>query len=335
MEEATIKSTERVYLWDNLKVILMMLVVMTHSVNVYQLEGYDWIQYLWVFTMTYTMPLFMIISGFWYKPRKMSYSLKHFLYPCVLFSVINVSGGVECGAYPNGVILTKSGWAMWYIWALFIYNLITPVLKNVLGLKKLMLLSISITIIIGFLSISNNFFDVQRVINFYPYFLVGICLRRKEESVYLLNRKYKNVWITGFISIMLLYCGICYFKNGFCYGTGFMQYHGMSLIGFICKWSNFILCLLLSVLVIMAMPNRKIWFSQYGSRTMNVYMLHMSIIFPFCWLLMRPIMNEWYGYILYSCGVPMLCVLLFCKKIDYFMRPVLSLPDRIFRNAKI
>lgn len=134
---------------------------------------------------------------------------------------------------------------------------------------------------------------------------------------------------------MLLYCGICYFKNGFCYGTGFMQYHGMSLIGFICKWSNFILCLLLSVLVIMAMPNRKIWFSQYGSRTMNVYMLHMSIIFPFCWLLMRPIMNEWYGYILYSCGVPMLCVLLFCKKIDYFMRPVLSLPDRIFRNAKI
>lgn len=94
MEEATIKSTERVYLWDNLKVILMMLVVMTHSVNVYQLEGYDWIQYLWVFTMTYTMPLFMIISGFWYKPRKMSYSLKHYLYPCVLFSVINISGEI-------------------------------------------------------------------------------------------------------------------------------------------------------------------------------------------------------------------------------------------------
>ena len=84
---------DRIYLWDNLKVFLMMLVVMTHGVNIYQLEGYEWIQYLWVFIMTFTMPLFMIISGFWYKPRSNSYSLKHFLYPCLLFSAINISGG--------------------------------------------------------------------------------------------------------------------------------------------------------------------------------------------------------------------------------------------------
>lgn len=30
---------ERAYLWDNLKVILMILVVLTHSLNIYQLEG--------------------------------------------------------------------------------------------------------------------------------------------------------------------------------------------------------------------------------------------------------------------------------------------------------
>lgn len=34
---------ERVYLWDNLKVVLMMLVVITHSVNVYQLDGSYWV----------------------------------------------------------------------------------------------------------------------------------------------------------------------------------------------------------------------------------------------------------------------------------------------------
>ena len=84
---------DRIYLWDNLKVLLMMLVVMTHSVNIYQLEGYEWIQYLWVFIMTFTMPLFMIISGFWYKPRSASYSFQHFLFPCLLFSAINISGG--------------------------------------------------------------------------------------------------------------------------------------------------------------------------------------------------------------------------------------------------
>ena len=83
---------ERIYLWDNLKVMLMMMVVMTHSVNVYQLDGYEWIQYFWILIMTYTMPLFMMISGFWYKQRNTKYCLKHYLYPCLVFSVINIVG---------------------------------------------------------------------------------------------------------------------------------------------------------------------------------------------------------------------------------------------------
>lgn len=78
-----------------------MQVVMTHSVNVYQIQGDNWIQYLWCFIMTYSMPLFMIISGFWYKERSVSYSIKHYLFPCVLFSVINYVGG--------GIIRSLSG----------------------------------------------------------------------------------------------------------------------------------------------------------------------------------------------------------------------------------
>lgn len=241
-------------------------------------------------------------------------------------------GGVICGAYPDGVILTKTGWAMWYIWALFIYNIITPISINIIGSKSLTSLSILMSVFIGFIPVSNNFFDIQRVINFYPYFLVGVCLKKNDNEVYLLNKTHKRLWVNGFVFLMLLYCGICYFKNGFCYGTGFMQYHGMSLIGFIYKLSNFILCLLLSIIVVMVMPNRKIWFSKYGSRTMNVYMLHMSIIFPLCWLIMRPIMNEWYGYVLYILGAPILCAILFCKKIDSIMKPILSFPNKLCKD---
>lgn len=75
-----------------------MLVVMPHSVNVYQLDGLYWVQYLWIFIMTFTMPLFMMISGFWFKPRALDYSLKHYLYPFLLFSVLNISLGAICGA---------------------------------------------------------------------------------------------------------------------------------------------------------------------------------------------------------------------------------------------
>ena len=59
-------------------------------------------------------------------------------------------------------------------------------------------------------------------------------------------------------------------------------------------------------------------------------MLHMSIIFPLCWWLMRPIMNEWYGYLLYIFVVPFVCSFLFSEKVDMLMKPILALPNKIF-----
>lgn len=165
-----------------------MLVVITHSVNVYQLDGSYWVQYLWVFIMTFTMPLFMMISGFWFKPRALDYSLKHYLYPFLLFSVLNISLGALCGAYPNGVVWTKGGWAMWYIWSLFIYNLLTPILLDKMRLRRLLLCSLVLAIVCGFHFPDNNIADIQRVVNFYPFFVIGMVLRKYQSRVYLMNQ---------------------------------------------------------------------------------------------------------------------------------------------------
>ena len=103
----------------------MILVVLTHSLNIYQLEGERWIQFLWVFIMTFTMPLFTMISGYWYKEKSMKQICILYLFPCVVFSIVNYCIGGISGAYPKGISF-KSGWAMWYLWALFLYQLSTP-----------------------------------------------------------------------------------------------------------------------------------------------------------------------------------------------------------------
>ena len=99
MEVVTTKN--RIALWDNLKVILMMLVVITHSVNIYQLDGDYWIQFLWIPIMTFTMPTFMMISGYWYKERTFTYSVVRYLYPCIIFSIVNYLIGSLAVAYPT------------------------------------------------------------------------------------------------------------------------------------------------------------------------------------------------------------------------------------------
>jgi len=214
---------------------------------------------------------------------------------------------------------------MWYIWGLFLYNVITPYLISFLCLKKLMIASFIISFVLGFKFIDNAYFDAQRIINFYPFFLIGVLLKRTYEKKIIDNGNNRNniKWIGVFWTLMLFYLIITYYIPGFPYQTGFMESHGFSIYDFSIRWATYGLSILLSISMIMIMPNKKMWISQYGSRTMNVYLLHMSIIFPLCWGVFRPFMNVWYGYILYIFFVPAICSLLFSRRIDVIMKQIL------------
>lgn len=311
----------------------MILVVLTHSLNIYQLEGERWIQFLWVFIMTFTMPLFTMISGYWYKEKSMKQICILYLFPCVVFSIVNYCIGGISGAYPKGISF-KSGWAMWYLWALFLYQLSTPFFLKHISLNRLMLLSFMVSIIAGFKFVTNDILDVQRVIGFYPFYLVGIWLNGLEKD--LINLPSSIIKICEqinskllFFMTILLYLLLTYLFPGFCYGSGFMSSHGMSLFGFASRLMSYILNFALCFFLIAIMPDRKLWFSKYGTRTMNVYLLHMSIVFPVCWYIMRPYMHEWYGYLIYMIIVPLACCLLFSEKVDQLMKLFLNMPNKL------
>lgn len=132
-----------------------------------------------------------------------------------------------------------------------------------------------------------------------------------------------------FFMTILLYLLLTYLFPGFCYGSGFMSSHGMSLFGFASRLMSYILNFALCFFLIAIMPDRKLWFSKYGTRTMNVYLLHMSILFPVCWYIMRPYMHEWYGYLIYMIIVPLACCLLFSEKVDQLMKLFLNMPNKL------
>lgn len=218
---------------------------------------------------------------------------------------------------------------MWYLWSLFLYSVITPFLIHKMSVERLMGLTLALVFVLGFKFICNNFLDAQRVVNFYPFYVFGIMLRKKESKIYDKDNRKIIIWPVIFVFSSAAYIVLCYVKTGFCYGTGFMSSYGLSLVGFISRWLNYGLTLIMSISVIMIVPDKETLITKYGARTMNVYLLHMSIIFPMCWWLMRPIMHEWYGYCLYIVVVPAICSILFSKCIDKVMKPILLLPDKI------
>ena len=324
----SMEQNPRIYLWDNLKVLLMIMVVMTHCVNVYQLQGEYWIQFYWIFIMTFTMPLFTLISGYFYKERTLRYSIERFLYPCVVFSILNYLVGIPSGAYPNG-ISPKSGWAMWYLWALFVYNIIMPFLLKIVNEKKLLIFSFSFALVCGFKFFPNEYLDCCRVVFFFPFFVLGNYLKKNNLQI---RREMSFILM---LFSLVSYCLLTVKFYGFPYGAGFMRTHGVNLFAFGARWANYVLTVIMSISLIAIMPNKKYWFTKFGTRTMNVYLLHMTIVFPVCWYLLRPYMHCWYGYVLYVAVVPaVVVILLFSDFVDKKMHAVLSLPERILYKGR-
>lgn len=106
----------RVCKWDNLKVFMIMGIVLEHSLIIYNYPRN--LELVWAGFISYLMPLFTLISGYWYKPKAVQSRIKSYLKPMLLFSGINFAVGyIYYPFYHSGFHLV--GYAMWYFGALF------------------------------------------------------------------------------------------------------------------------------------------------------------------------------------------------------------------------
>ena len=54
-------------------------------------------------------------------------------------------------------------------------------------------------------------------------------------------------------------------------------YLGDNFQRFFVRWLNYLLTIVMFISLIASMPNKKLWFTKFGTRTMNVYLLHMAV----------------------------------------------------------
>lgn len=173
-------TTTRIYKWDNLKVVMILGIVLEHAILIY---GYPRsMELFWGLFISWLMPMFTIISGYWLKERPLTDLCNRYLYPMLLFSSVNfIVGYFFYPAYHSG--FHAMGYAMWYLWALFVYSIISPKLMSILTIKKLLLLSCFMAILYNFCPITGkiltlaNELQLNRIIGFYPFYLFGILLK--------------------------------------------------------------------------------------------------------------------------------------------------------------
>ncbi len=177
------KTNQRDFRMDNIKALLILLVVIGHLMELKLKTGTVKTAYKVIYS--FHMPLFIFISGYFarFRIKKLITGL---LVPYIIFQTIYIGFANLMLHNPTRLQYTKPYWILWYMMAMFIWCLSIPLIEKGDHSIHLAVFSASITtaIGVGFIRKIGMNFTLSRVFVYYPFFLLGhyLMLLMKDEA---------------------------------------------------------------------------------------------------------------------------------------------------------
>ncbi|MEO3859224.1 acyltransferase family protein [Acrocarpospora sp. B8E8] len=258
---------------DNVKFLLIATVVASHSLR--DTVGDDANRAAYIFFFSFHMPLFVMISGylsrtFWDSRGKVNKLVDTILIPYVIVEV-----GYAALRYALGqkwsLTITDPAWLNWYLVALLLWRLTTPVWKR---MRYPLVVAIGVYLFSGFSQLEQDF-SMDRFFGLMPFFVLGMVLKPehfdflKRTWVKVLSAIVLAVWV-GFLAVYASRLKLSVFYFRFSYqDLNMTWWYGM---GFRLAFLAGVLVLCAAVLALI--PRKETWFSDLGVRTLYCYLLH-------------------------------------------------------------
>ena len=175
---------ERDYRIDNLRCLLIVLVVFCHLLVVMSAGPLTGALYQVIYV--FHMPAFVFVTGYFarWRPRRVARGL---LLPYVEFQLLScLWGNLTAGrAWWHGLTLLQPRWTLWYLLACVIWYATTPLLARA-STPRVRLAVIAgafvAAIAIGWLPWVGSALDASRLIVLYPFFCGGFYAGKAELS---------------------------------------------------------------------------------------------------------------------------------------------------------
>ena len=323
--------SNRIALWDNLKFILITLVVAGHFAD--QLTDYSSIySSIYLFIYAFHMPLFIFISGYFHSDRNTTkkvlfYTSLGFLYKIVSFLIDRLNGDSQ---YIFN-LLADSGLA-WFMFVLAIYTLALFLLKE--QNKKFILIgSIILACFVGYDKSIGDFLYLSRAIIFFPFYILGTMMQSFDILEF--KRKYPLLKVVALL-IFVTWGILCITKVDTLYGLRYMFSgrhpfpDGIISFGPIVRLACYIISTVLGISLILLTTSKKIkWISNFGKNTINVYFWHLNLFYIFkSFIDFNSIYSSFsFGFLVYITATLIVTVVLSTKIFNF---PVNILKKQIF-----
>ncbi len=194
-------SLTRLYYIDNLKGLLILLVILGHCIQQSDIDFDNNIVFRYIYA--FHMPLFMYLSGFvsykkiyrWSQLKKRSIQL---LIPFLAWAML----GMTISNNFNWMWLTKPDTGLWFLWVLFWIGALHISLSKLaykINVIEEIILSIACIVLLGSVIVSKLSFGFHLIAWYFPFYLLGVFSRKYDIIVIKYLEKYKWLLLGMFI----------------------------------------------------------------------------------------------------------------------------------------
>lgn len=276
---------ERIYYWDNLKCVLIFLVVLGHFLIPILHNGRS-IDIVYYFIYMFHMPAFIFVSGYFAKSyikkgapdisKLIGYLILYVVYKVLIWAVDYAFMG-EAATFN---LFTEMS-APWYMLGMFVWLLILPFFAK---FKSGVSISVAIMmgLIIGIEGSFNAFLCLSRIIVFLPFFLAGYYF--KEDYVGRITTKKSRIMSAIFLLLCILiialkmdmvkaYESVIYGSAPYSVFINIMSQNKAMIL----RAAWYLIAFMMVFAVMSLIPKRKLPVSYIGERTLAIYIVHRLI----------------------------------------------------------
>ena len=276
-------STNRIAKWDNVKWIMILLVVIGHTIDHFRGSSHL-AKSLYLFIYTFHMPVFVFVSGLFAKktirrknyPAIYSYAV---IYVIMKFTIA-VAEYLPKGGDSISLNFFYDKTPAWYALAMLVFFLVTIRLRYVHP-AYLIPASIILSCIAGYSKLMGDHYVSMRIVSFYPFFLAGYFLEA-EQILFWMNKVWMKILSLCILLSTAILCWFWtdtfyplyrFFKGAYPYAE-MQNDFGFGLHCFFMRFAWYGFAALMSFCIMSLIPKGKTPLTALGAGTISVFMWH-------------------------------------------------------------
>lgn len=316
-----VREQERDCYFDNAKFLLIAFVFIGHAIEPFR-EG-NILPVIYKVLYLFHMPCFVFITGYFSKRHPIQ-KVGDFLYAYVVFQAVYLFVNARTQSAPLDLQWTTPFWSMWYLLAAVVWKLLYP---QLIKWKHPVIWSFLLALLIGFEKTVNIYLTLSRIIVFLPFFVLGYTVRR--ETFMKLKRIPKAVPVAVIVLTCIIFSK-AQFRLDFIYHC--WSYRDLNpdlnhdaFYGLLVRSIILIGNVVLSCCFFCFVPEKKTWYTQLGTRSLQVYLLHFFVVWFLKFWPVTAYVTTYSTKILLLAGVFGLTVLFSAKPFEMLMNPLIRL----------